>query len=120
MPAHGRYHHLMSRAVRKPKTEVELDRMTVDELNAHLKDLQLRASIAGTGPVAKAFKKRLRLFNVSAAHGLASNTCVLARSGRRSNKLPPCSAFDTYSSQKSLGIPVRSVPRVHSTLFQLE
>jgi hypothetical protein len=33
--------------------------MTVDELNAHLKYLEFRASIAGTAPVAKAFRKEI-------------------------------------------------------------
>lgn len=49
----------MSRAVRKRKTQQELERATLEELDAEIAYLKHRAAIAGRSVVAKAFRKEI-------------------------------------------------------------
>ena len=54
-----KYNHQMSRAARLPQTDAELQRMSLDEMNAHLSYLRARESAAGGSRVTKAFRKEI-------------------------------------------------------------
>ncbi|HJT62285.1 MAG TPA: hypothetical protein VJ797_11470 [Burkholderiales bacterium] len=47
----------MARAARSPKTKDQLRELSLVELNAEIRDLQLRESIAGSSVLRKAFRK---------------------------------------------------------------
>ena len=47
----------MARAVRLPKTKEQLQQMSLDELNAEIRYLQMREKVAGTSVVQKSFRK---------------------------------------------------------------
>jgi hypothetical protein len=49
----------MSRAARKPKTKIELEAMSLDQLNAELKYLRVREQGAGASSVGKLFAKEI-------------------------------------------------------------
>jgi hypothetical protein len=49
----------VSRAARRPKTKSELEQLSLAQLNAELKYLQIRRNLAGTSPAAKAFQKEI-------------------------------------------------------------
>lgn len=49
----------MSRAARKPKTRSELEQLSLVQLNAELKHLQVRRDLAGSGRVAKTFQQEI-------------------------------------------------------------
>ena len=48
----------MSRAARPPKNRDELMNMSLDQINGHIQYLRTREELAGTGVVAKTFRKR--------------------------------------------------------------
>jgi hypothetical protein len=47
----------MARAARLPKTKEQLLLMSLDELNAEIRYLQMRENVVGTSVVQKAFRK---------------------------------------------------------------
>ena len=51
----------MSRAARKPKAHFELASMSMEDLNAEIKYLEIRKGVAGTSTVAKLFAKEIAL-----------------------------------------------------------